>query len=148
VGKSKDDVEVSPKRKIGWYKGLHHILPSSRGGNESRENMYPKERWGKRYKQKHDNYHILFVNLKPKEAVEKIAKYCDRDGKVSEEFFHTIFAVENKGGITERKTTRGPGKRKRAWGIVFGAMNGFEAIEWIEREFIRKEWLTTSSPPS
>jgi len=129
------------KRKTGWYKGLHHIVPSSRGGNENVENMYPKERWGRQYKQKHDAYHILFVNLKPKEVVEKIAKYCGEDGKVSEEIFYTIFAVEERGMATERKTNRGPGKRKKAWQIVFGAMNGFEAIEWIKREFIRKEWL-------
>ncbi len=147
MSKDKDEVEISRKRKTGWYKGLHHIIPSSRGGNESWGNIYPRERWGKKYKQKHDAYHILFINLKPKEVVERIAKHCGEDGKISEEFFYTIFAVEERGRVTERKTSRGPGKRRKSWDIVFGAMNGFEAIEWIKREFIRKEWLTTTTPP-
>ena len=32
-------------------------------------------------------------------------------------------------------------KRKNAWNVVFASMNGKEAVEWIEREFIKKQWL-------
>ena len=32
-------------------------------------------------------------------------------------------------------------KRKRAWQVVFGEMNAYDAAQWIKREFIEKEWL-------
>jgi len=132
------------------HRGPHHILPTSRGGDDSEDNIYPEEYWPPET-EKHVHWHNpLFENMTPQEIIERLEEYTNSDGSLKEEFFEIFFVVkkEKPKGKTKKewvvKPKRGKSKiraRKRAWAIVFGDMNGCEAIEWIEREFIRKEWL-------
>ena len=117
-----------------------------------RNNVYPRERWPAQTK-KHDNWHLLLVNLTPEEVIDKIEKYANEDGTIRKEFFSITFQVvekyEGAGVKTDDVTIMEVGlgnplsseKRKRAWQVVFGEMNAHDAVEWIKREFIDKEWL-------
>ncbi len=138
--KSKKAKKDGPHRKR--LRGPHHIIPTSR----QRRNIYPDERWLPE-SEKHTYWHELFSNLTPREVVAIITKYMNDNGDLNDDFFSISFTVENplKRGIsagvkTHKHKSKIP-KRKEAWRIVFGNMSGLEAIEWIEREFIRKEWL-------
>lgn len=134
------------------HRGPHHMRPSSRCTGTERNNVYPRERWPARTK-KHDNWHLLFVNLTPKEVINKIWKYTNKDGTVREKLFAITFQVDAKDDEVGVKTDDvvireiqlrhldSIEKRKTAWQVVFGQMNGREAVQWIKREFIRKEWL-------
>ena len=134
-------------------RGPHHIIPTSRGGEKhSGENIYPDERWPPE-EQQHIYWHILFSNMRPEEVSKKIGEYMDNKGALNEKFFATAFSVgkpwKNPNVTPAIKEKTNPAKilkRKSAWQIVFPGMNGREAIEWIEREFIRKEWLRTKNP--
>jgi len=128
------------------HTGPHHILPTSRGGVD-RDNIYPNDRWPPASR-KHDYWHILFVNMKPEEVMEKIREYSSSGtGNLKESFFNVSFSVVESWYRGEKKIVIKTTKRKykapreKAWLVVFGDMNGHEAIEWIEQEFIRKEWL-------
>lgn len=128
------------------HHGPHHIIPRSRGG-EKGDNIYPPEKWPAE-EEKHRYWHILFSNMLPGEAIRKIRKYMKRDGALRPKFFSRSFRVRKpwknrmiKPKIDETESYNKIDKKKEAWRIVFGDMNGLEAIEWIECEFIRKEWL-------
>lgn len=159
MSKSKNEREEPQRRKTGWHFGLHHIIPSSRGGGESKKNIYPGERWGENYGEKHRALHTLFVNLTPEEIIERIKEYMEDDGSMKITFFITIFNIvsgkrqklepEYNEPKSDRRIVQSARiKRQNAWKIVFGEMNGFEAIDWIEREFIKKEWLISLPPLS
>lgn len=133
------------------HRGPHHIRPRSRCGEKKEiNNRYPKERW-RHGSKKHDYWHVLFANLTPKEAMNKIEKYTNADGSLQEVFFATFFCVDEKNRDMGIKTDDVYirevyhllrfEQRKDAWHIVFGDMNAREAVEWIKREFIDKEWL-------
>lgn len=86
--------------------------------------------------------------------MRKIREHTNKDGTLSERFFEVRFRVsgpwkdkEKNPDIKEVQTKKFQ-KRKDAWQALFGDMKVREVIKWIEREFIRKEWLTTPSPPS
>lgn len=128
--------------------GDHHIVPKARGGKRRRENIYPRSRWGEEYDQKHNAVHALAGILRPDEFVNVLRYYTDEDGEIRDAFFTVSFVAEivyvddvRKEVIREPKNKRKRKARKSAWKILFGNMNGKEAIEWIEREFIKKEWL-------
>lgn len=124
--------------------GPHHIRPSSRGGSDLEDNIYPRELWPPE-SGKHDLWHILFINMTPEEVIEKLREYMNDKGVLKEEFFATVFVLKGNGHKTKvkakKKNSSKIPRRKEAWEIVFPNMNGRKAIEWIEREFIRKEWL-------
>ena len=44
----------------------HHILPSSRGGNDSEQNIQILK------KEKHRKYHDLFINMTPDEIIREL----------------------------------------------------------------------------
>jgi len=131
--------------------GSHHIDPRSRGGGEG-DNIFPDNRWPNGVSD-HPRWHQLTENMKPKEVVKKIREYTDRDGRLKERFFEVRFMVSKPWKdkniapkIREiRVKARTKRKRKDAWQMLFANTNTREAVEWIEREFIRKEWLTKSS---
>lgn len=137
------------RKKRGFeYRGPHHIIPRSRGGSGSPENIYPERLWPSK-KQQHIYWHYIFENMRPDEAVRILEKYTDQNGNLDSEFFRRHFTVsspwkklDQNPKIRERTCSSKLAKRnKESWNIVFPGMNGHEAIEWIEREFIRKEWL-------
>ena len=86
------------------------------------------------------------------EVIGKILKYTNKDGTLDKRFFRVKFKVEVKSGKSENGVKKAQIKtekvcdknteceRKAAWGILFGAMNGYEAVAWIKKEFIRKDW--------
>ena len=130
--------------------GLHHTRPRSRCRGDEAYNLYPEEFWPPESR-KHNSWHVCFSILTPEEAVEKVLKYTDADGNILKEFFDIFFRVREKyegAGIRtddviieEEYNLEHIEERKEAFQIVFPGMNGFEAVEWINREFIRKEWL-------
>lgn len=132
------------------HRGPHHIRPRSRCLGNEKYNIYPKERWLPESK-KHDNWHVFAVNLTPEEVVGKIKAYINEDGSLGDEFFDIFFRVEEEYEgvgvrtdavfIQEVLDLPQAEQREEAWQIVFPGINGLEAVEWIEREFIRKEWL-------
>ena len=141
----------SGRKPTGWFLGLHHIRPSSRNGSNSPSNIYPKERWGTQYSEKHEAWHINFINLTPKEVVDVIRSYTADDGNVSDQFFsmrltveHTLVNGKKQKVVRLVKNKQGALKRKRAWMFFFGDLDVQHAIKWIEREFIKKEWLSSS----
>lgn len=135
---------------INLHLGRHHIRPRSRCQVNETYNAYPLELWPSESK-KHNNWHVFAVNLTPEEIVDKIEKYTNEDGSLQEAFFDIFFSVGEKckgGGIKTDdviiKEIHDPSEavqRREAWQVVFPNMNGREAVEWIKREFIRKEWL-------
>jgi len=134
------------------HRGPHHMRPSSRCMGTERNNIYPRERWPAKTK-KHDNWHLLLVNLTSEETIDKIEKYTNEDGAIREEFFSITFQVVEKYEGAGVKTDDviiievalgnplSIEKRKKAWRVVFGEMNAYDAVQWIKREFIDKEWL-------
>ncbi len=113
--------------------------------------MYPTDRW-EPYSEKHEAYHIIYVNLTPQEAIEVTRPHIGKSGKLFQGFFNLEFTVEKhlvEGEIREvvRMYNYRPDakKKKEAWLLLFRDFDGQKAIEWIEREFVRKEWL---SPPA
>lgn len=141
------------KRRGGFeYRGPHHIIPSSRGGSDSPENIYPEHLWPPQ-KQQHIHWHYIFENMRPDEAIRILEKCTDRYGNLDPEFFRQYFTVSKpwkkpdiNPQIRERICSGQRTKRnKESWNIVFPGMSGKEAIEWIRREFIRKEWLNAKS---
>lgn len=141
----------SRKRKGYEHRGPHHIIPSSRGGSGSSDNIYPEYLWPPEDGQ-HINWHYIFENMRPDEVVRTLEKYTNRHGVLNQEFFRKYFTIskpwkrlDQNPEIRERTCSSARTKRnKESWNIVFPDMNGREAIEWIEREFIRKEWLKSS----
>lgn len=134
-------------KKIGWFLGLHHILPTSRGGDNNETNLYPRDRW-KPYSKKHREWHVIFVNMTPREVINAIKQHIKSDGSLNEEFFKLGFSWEEatvkgrqKWVINTRKSTRKSERKKKAWRTLFDDWFPTDAIEWIEREFIRKEWM-------
>ena len=129
--------------------GTHHIIPSSRSGGGG-NNILPDVRWPNGIED-HLHWHTLFCNLRPDEAVRKIREYTNKDGTVNDEFFEVRFRVLKpwKDKAVNPKIKEVPTekfqKRKYAWQALFGDMKAREAIDWIEREFIRKEWLNSAS---
>lgn len=137
--------------------GTHHIWPSSRRGSDDDVNRYPYEcRWGEDYHARHGAWHVLFANLTPPEAAEAIRAHMKNNGDIEEKFFNASFVVkegmfdfrwkewvevtrDNKSDLKKRK------KRKDYWLLLFSDMNAVNAIEWIEREFIRKKWMLKES---
>lgn len=138
--------EEGKETEIAEHLGPHHIQPMSRGGSDLEENKYPSERWPSE-SGKHAYWHVLFSNLTPEEAILKIAEHIAKNGAVDNEFFKVNFIIKKEGGGGARKSiiheTKNNGKvdRRDAWQVVFGAMDGKQAIEWIQAEFIKKEWL-------
>lgn len=136
------------KEKQSEYPGDHHIVPKSRGGKRRKDNLYPRERWGEAYGRKHKAAHTLVDVLKPQEFIDVLWHHVDQDGKIAASFFAVSFAVDiayvdgvRKEVIREVKNRSKWKQRKAAWEILFEELNVAQAIEWIEREFIRKEWL-------
>lgn len=128
--------------------GGHHIVPKARGGKRRRENIYPRSLWGEEYDRKHNALHALAGILAPKEFANVLRYYTDEEGEIKDAFFTVSFVVEiayvdgvRKEVIREAKNKRKRKARESAWKVLFGDINGKEAIEWIEREFIKKEWL-------
>ena len=141
---SRKEKEKKPKR----HKGAHHICPTSRGGTDDWQNFYPESRWSKDYKKKHEAWHTLFVNLKSKEAVLAIRHFTEENGRLNEALFNIEFRVvevlkdgEISTEVFFEKNSRRHKNKEEAWALLFGELNAHKAIEWIEREFIRKEWL-------
>ncbi|MFY9457657.1 MAG: hypothetical protein WAP23_01875 [Candidatus Spechtbacterales bacterium] len=134
-------------RKSEKRGGTHHIIPSSRGGGGG-DNIFPDDRWPNGIGD-HLHWHTLVGNLRPDEVVRKIGEYTNRDGTLNEGFFEVRFKVlkpwkdkDINPNIKEVQTEKFQ-KRKDAWQALFGDMKVREVIKWIEREFIRKEWLTS-----
>lgn len=135
------------KKKFGQHQGPHHIIPGSRGGGEG-DNIFPDIRWPNG-SEDHVRWHIITENMKPCEVVKEIQEHTNSEGNLKERFFSVRFMVlkpwKDKNinpeirEIEVRDRTRK--KRKEAWRMLFNGMKALEAIEWIEREFIRKEWL-------
>lgn len=136
------------KRRGYEYRGPHHIIPRSRGGTDDEDNIYPAHLWSPE-KMQHIHWHNIFENMRPNEAIRVLEKYTDRCGNISPEFFLKRFVVLkpwkdlNKNPEIKEKTCSSArtARNKESWLIVFNGMNGHEAIEWIEREFIKKAWL-------
>lgn len=134
-------------RKSEERGGFHHIIPRSRGGGEG-NNIFPDERWPNGVED-HLRWHILTENMKPHELIRKIREHTNRNGYLKEKFFCVRFMVlkpwKDKNiepQIREIKVkARTRKNRKEAWRMLFRSMKSREAIEWIDREFIRKEWL-------
>jgi hypothetical protein len=95
------------------------------------------------------HWHTLVGNLRPDEAVRKLREYKNKDGSLNERFFEVRFRVsgpwkdKEKNPYIKEIQTKKFKKRKDAWRALFGDLSAREAVEWIECEFIRKEWLTT-----
>lgn len=139
------------KEEAIQHLGPHHIHPHSRieKGEENLypSNLYPNSRWPP-FSKKHKNWHLIFSNLTPEEVIGVVLEYINKDGAVAVEFFATHFSVKeswdhgNKKIEIEKKVNQSKiPKRRKAWEVVFGDMNGLEAVEWIEREFVSKVWL-------
>ena len=134
-------------RKSEKRGGSHHIIPRSRGGGEG-DNIFPDNRWPNGVED-HPRWHQITENMKPEEVIRKIQEHTNKKGNLKEKFFTVRFMVlkpwKEKNvdpKIKEIKVKcRTKKKRKNAWRILFDDMKSREAIEWIEREFIRKEWL-------
>lgn len=142
---------MSGKKSRKKHGDTHHIIPTSRGGKRDRFNEYPKEHWKKN---RHVALHILFANMIPGEIIAIISRYIKDDGSLDEEFFNNVFFVKERTladettyvVITIRKASskRIVNKRK-AWETLFGCRSPAESMEWIIREFIKKEWLIAST---
>lgn len=103
----------------------HFIIPESRGGTSEKCNVYHP--WRGHHNPKHDAWHTLFGNLLPEEAISLIRLWTRKNEQWNMRYF---------------RGKRGePSKRFLALKILFGDLTPKEAIEWIDREFIRKEWL-------
>lgn len=95
----------------------HHIIPRSRGGTDSKDNILKKSYL------EHNAWHYLFYNMKPEEAIQMIIKqWTDEFGKLRE------------WRLGEAKLL--------AWRIVFGNAMPAEAIAIINRDWFRPHPLT------
>lgn len=141
-----------PKKKE--HRGPHHMFPQSRHGVENEENnIYPNERgWSGDYSAHHIAYHVLFANLIPQEVITALTWYMSKNGKLNQRFFAISFFVEEamidftvKEVVYFQKDKSDKAaieKRETAWTLLFGkGLWANEAIKWIKREFIDKEWL-------
>lgn len=136
------------KRKRYEHRGPHHIIPSSRDGRDLENNIYPERLWPPE-KMQHIHWHNIFENMRPDEAVRALEKYTDKYGQIKNEFFRKRFVIlkpwrdlsVNPEVREQTCSLERTNRNKESWRIVFNGMNGVEAIEWIKREFIRKEWL-------
>jgi hypothetical protein len=129
----------------------HHIWPGARDGSDEDVNRYPRERWGENYDAKHRAWHILFAHMTPPEVLWAIRAHMRANGDNEERFFTTFFLV--KEGLVDlrwkewvefvrdKPDQKKQKKRRDCWRFLFGeSMSALAAIEWIEREFIRKKW--------
>lgn len=141
---------VNVSRKSDSRGGSHHIIPHSRGGGEG-DNIFPDERWPNGILD-HPRWHTITENMKPDEVIRKIREHTNGKGNLKERFFSVRFMVSKpwkdkniNPEIKEVKVRpRSRKKKKEAWRMLFRGMNARKAIGWIEREFIRKEWLQSS----
>lgn len=98
------------------------------GGTKTRENVYT--RWRALHgveHPKHVAWHRIFGNCLPEEAIDLIRLWTRKDGQWDMRYF-----------------TRPNGMTNKRWqdlNFLFDGAGPSEAIEWLEREFIRKEWL-------
>lgn len=121
-------------RQASGHGDLHHIIPRSRGGPDDPANLYfwyIIDASGVRMKdplheQKHDAWHTLVHNLLPEEAKVLTLQWRRKDGNLDLRYFQA-----RKGK---------PNKRLIAWRLLFDDMAIDDVLEWIDREFIRKEW--------
>lgn len=109
--------------------GYHHIAPQARGGPDEAWNLY---RWSREHKKKHRAWHNLFADLLPSEVIILVRQWTRKDGKLDLRYFRSRRDRANK--------------RLLSWTVLFGDGTPGEAIEWIEREFIRKEWFSSGTP--
>jgi len=107
------------------HHGGHFIIPESLGGTKTRENVYTP--WAKHEHPKHVAWHTLFGNSLPSEAISLVRFWTRKDGQLDMRFFTKPNGERNG--------------RAKAWKILFDDLTPAEAIAWIEREFVRKEWL-------
>lgn len=106
------------------HSGKHHIIPSSRGGGNEKDNLY---RWAESHGLKHSAWHALFINKMPEEVIALLATWTRKDGELDMRYF------TNRKGLNRDKLYY--------WDVVFGNMRSAEAIAWVEQEFVRKDWL-------
>lgn len=142
---------MSGKKNGKKHGDTHHIIPTSRDGKRDGFNEYPKKRWKKN---RHVALHMLFANMTPGEIIAIIGRYIKDDGSLNEEFFNSVFFVKERTFadgttrvvITIRKaSSRRVANKMKAWETLFGYRSPAEAIEWIVREFIKKEWMVVST---
>jgi len=57
------------KKTKKTHKSRHHIIPSSRGGNSSKDNIRVLN------VKEHQNYHTLFSNLTPDEIIKLLVEH-------------------------------------------------------------------------
>ena len=135
--------------------GVHHIIPSSRGGGGG-DNILPDKRWPNSVGEDHPRWHILAENMRPDEFIRTVRGYINKNGTINERFFSVRFRVSKPWRdktinpairVIERVRTPTVRKRRAAWFALFPDKTVREAIEWIEREFIDKEWLNASQDP-
>jgi hypothetical protein len=100
-----------PKKNKGGSR--HHIICRSIGGPNIEENIY--DHWSG---QRHAAYHLLFQNLLPSAAIERIGLWTDNNGQL-------------KLGV----------RRTEVWRKAFGKRSPAQAIEFIKEKFLPTEKL-------
>lgn len=105
--------------------GGHFIIPEFLGGQKTEENVYRP--WAGHEHPQHVAWHQLFGHNWPEEAINTIRLWTRRNGQLNMRYFLKPNGETNV--------------RYRAWKTLFDDMTPAEAIAWIKREFIRKEWL-------
>jgi hypothetical protein len=96
----------------GRHSSEHHIVPTSRGGEDLPENkisLNPKI---------HSAWHTLFGNLLPEEVITLIGhRWTTKEGRINKKFL------------------RGK-KRRKAWKMIFGEADADRIIEIIRTKFM------------
>lgn len=94
----------------------HHIVPTSRGGQSTPENIMDLEPGF------HDAWHTLFGNLLVEE-VTALVKHC----------------WATKSGMIDKRYLHGQ-KRQKAWKAIFQSttITANEAVEIIKKKFIKR----------
>lgn len=105
--------------------GGHFIIPESLGGQKTKDNVYTP--WAGHNNPQHVAWHILFGDSLPEEAISRIRVWTKKTGDWDSRYF--------------TRPDGKPNKRLKARKILFGDKMPAECIAWIEKEFIRKEWL-------
>lgn len=105
--------------------GGHFIIPKSRGGTREPGNVYTA--WAARNHPLHVAWHVLFGDALPEEAVNQVRSWTRKDGEWDKRYF--------------TKSDGSPNNKMNARKKLFNDMKPVQVIEWIEREFIRKEWF-------
>lgn len=120
----------------------HHIIPTSRGGQDSPRNvLWVDEKY-------HRAWHLLFRNMKPEEAISHIKRNWSYGTLLKDEdnlnlTRHHIIPTSRGGGSDPINILWIKSNYHRAWHLLFGNMTSEEAVSHIKRNWSYRRILVS-----